>query len=331
MARLQRAAEQADGEHMVQLTVAAEIPTEDSPMITRVTEAAGRISALLRRGHGQRADHPGRAFRQQLPPHPRQRPRTGDDPVHRADRCRSLPPIQEAMLETDPRIVFCAAVDRNGYLPTHNRKFSQPQGSDPVWNAANCRNRRRIFDDRVGPEIRPIDCAPFLLQVYRRDMGGGNMVMMKDLSAPITRRGAPLGRAAARLQTRLKKPPHSGTGGGGRCVSQSTRARNAGRQGMVSLAVDGDHPVCDPRSRDLPDRTTRHLEKTSDDPGQVQAGQASSRPAPGPRQNQPPACGVTAARFLEVGQSWARPQAVSVWAVLLTFCSHICWRLTRTF
>jgi methyl-accepting chemotaxis protein len=74
-------------------------------------------------------------------------------------------------------------VDLNGYLPTHNRKFSQPQSDDPVWNAANCRNRR-IFDDRVGLKAGR-NTAPFLLQVYRRDMGGGSFRMMKDLSAPI--------------------------------------------------------------------------------------------------------------------------------------------------
>ncbi|WP_444462341.1 methyl-accepting chemotaxis protein [Rhodobacter capsulatus] len=94
-----------------------------------------------------------------------------------------LPEVQERVLGLSPEIVFCAAVDRNGYLPTHNRKFSQPQGADPVWNAANCRNRR-IFNDRVGLRAGQ-STAPFLLQIYRRDMGGGNIVLMKDLSAPI--------------------------------------------------------------------------------------------------------------------------------------------------
>jgi methyl-accepting chemotaxis protein len=74
-------------------------------------------------------------------------------------------------------------VDRNGYLPTHNRKFSQPQGKDPEWNAANCRNRR-IFNDRVGLRAGK-STAPFVLQIYRRDMGGGAFALMKDLSAPI--------------------------------------------------------------------------------------------------------------------------------------------------
>lgn len=94
-----------------------------------------------------------------------------------------LPPIQEAMLGFDSKVVFCAAIDPHGYLPTHNKKFSQPQGDDPVWNAANARNRR-LFDDRVGLKAGR-NTEPFLLQVYRRDMGAGQFVMMKDLSAPI--------------------------------------------------------------------------------------------------------------------------------------------------
>ncbi|MCB1333412.1 MAG: hypothetical protein KDK26_07125 [Roseivivax sp.] len=100
---------------------------------------------------------------------------------------RILPSIQEPALEFDGRIVFCAAVDRNGYLPTHNVKFSKRQGPDPAWNSANCRSRR-IFNDRVGLRAG-LNEEPFLLQVYRREMGGGKFVMMHDLSAPITVRG----------------------------------------------------------------------------------------------------------------------------------------------
>ena len=95
-----------------------------------------------------------------------------------------LPDLQEAVIASDQRIVFCAAVDQNGYLPTHNNKFSKPQTSDPVWNAANCRNRR-IFDDRVGLAAGR-NRERFLLQTYRRDMGGGTFALMKDISAPIT-------------------------------------------------------------------------------------------------------------------------------------------------
>lgn len=91
------------------------------------------------------------------------------------------------MLNFDPRVVFCVTVDRNGYLPTHNNIFSKPQGADPVWNNANCRNRR-MFNDRTGLRAGQ-NTQPFLLQTYRRDMGGGSFVLMKDLSIPIIVKG----------------------------------------------------------------------------------------------------------------------------------------------
>jgi methyl-accepting chemotaxis protein len=98
-----------------------------------------------------------------------------------------LPKIQEPILSANSGIAFCAALDRNGFLPTHNTKYSQPQGNDPVWNAANSRNRR-IFNDPVG-----LACGrstkPYLLQCYRRDMGGGQLLLMKDASAPINIQG----------------------------------------------------------------------------------------------------------------------------------------------
>jgi methyl-accepting chemotaxis protein len=96
---------------------------------------------------------------------------------------RLLPDLQERVLAADRRIVFCAAVDRNGYLPTHNRRFSQPPSSDPVWNAEHARNRR-IFNDRSGlASARNRKAA--LLQSYRRDMGGGRFEAMSELASPI--------------------------------------------------------------------------------------------------------------------------------------------------
>ena len=88
------------------------------------------------------------------------------------------------MLKLADSVVFCAAVDESGFLPTHNAKFSLPQNpADPGWNAANCRNRR-LFNDRVGLAAGR-STRPFLMQAYRRDMGNGQHILMKDLSAPI--------------------------------------------------------------------------------------------------------------------------------------------------
>jgi methyl-accepting chemotaxis protein len=98
-----------------------------------------------------------------------------------------LPPIQDPLQQSDPRIVFCVAWAKGGYLPTHNPNYRQPQGKDPVWNAAHCRNRR-IYNDRAVKKVAH-NTKRFLLQTYRRNMGGGNFMLIKDLSAPIFVRG----------------------------------------------------------------------------------------------------------------------------------------------
>jgi methyl-accepting chemotaxis protein len=100
---------------------------------------------------------------------------------------RILPPIQDPLQNIDPRIAFCVAWAKGGYLPTHNPNYRKPQGKDPAWNAANCRNRR-LFNDRAVQKVGA-NTRPFLLQTYRRDMGGGKFVLMKDLSSPIFVRG----------------------------------------------------------------------------------------------------------------------------------------------
>lgn len=156
--------------------------THDSKFIEKVLEASGDISRLLTEavesGHISEAD----MFTEDYQPIPGTDPEQLMTPfVPITDEL--LTPIQEAALELDEKVVFCAAVDRNGFLPTHNLKFSKEPSDDPVWNNANCRNRR-IFADRTGLAAGQ-NTKPFLLQTYRRDMGGGKFVMMKDLSAPI--------------------------------------------------------------------------------------------------------------------------------------------------
>jgi methyl-accepting chemotaxis protein len=95
-----------------------------------------------------------------------------------------LPAIQEPLLAGDKRMVFCAAVDRNGYLPVHNRIYSKPQRADDVaWNTANCRNRR-IFDDRAGL-CAARSVRPYLIQSYPRDMGDNVIIMMREIDAPV--------------------------------------------------------------------------------------------------------------------------------------------------
>ncbi len=170
-------------DEMVGEVATSGIETDDTALIEKVIETAAEVSRrfgeAVARGEISMADLFDQTYT----------PIAGTDPEQvmakfTALTDRLLPDLQEAILESDPRIVFCAAVDTNGYLPTHNNKFSKPQTSDPVWNAGNCRNRR-IFDDRTGLAAGK-NRDRFLLQTYRRDMGGGKFVLMKDVSAPIT-------------------------------------------------------------------------------------------------------------------------------------------------
>ena len=100
---------------------------------------------------------------------------------------REVTPLQDQVLEFDKRVVFCAPTDHNRMIPCHNPAFRHPQGADPVWNAAHCRNRR-LYPDKTASAVAASD-KPFLLQTYRRDMGGGKFALMKDASAPIRVRG----------------------------------------------------------------------------------------------------------------------------------------------
>ena len=94
-----------------------------------------------------------------------------------------LPDIQEPLLASDRRMVFCVAVDRNGYLPVHNMIYSKPQRpGDVLWNAVHSRNRR-IFDDRAGLSAGRV-VRPYLIQNYPRNMGD-RIVMMWEIDAPI--------------------------------------------------------------------------------------------------------------------------------------------------
>lgn len=173
-------------EQLIELASDCGAETADTPYIAAVIEAAAEIGRRFERALDEGRISEADLFDEHYVPIPNTNPQQVTTRFT-AFTDAELPDLQERMLQLSDKVVFCAAVDRNGYLPTHNVKFSKPQGSDPVWNAANCRNRR-LFNDRTGLAAGR-NTRRFLLQTYRRDMGGGNFVLMKDLSAPIFVRG----------------------------------------------------------------------------------------------------------------------------------------------
>src|SRR5579863_8711328 len=173
-------------ENLIELIADSGVETSDAPLIRAVVEKAKQISATF-----ETAIARGEISLDQLMDE-NYREIPGTDPkqyltqyVEFTDRI--LPPIQDPLQKVDPRIVFCVAWAKGGYLPTHNPNYRLPQGPDPVWNNANCRNRR-LFNDRAVKKVAA-NTKPFLLQTYRRDMGGGNFVLMKDVSSPILVQG----------------------------------------------------------------------------------------------------------------------------------------------
>ncbi|MFH1985389.1 MAG: chemotaxis protein [Pseudomonadota bacterium] len=87
--------------------------------------------------------------------------------------------ILDKYLDQEPRYLFVVAVDKNGYLPTHNTRYSRPLTEDEDYNTKNNRTKR-IFNDRTGLAAAR-NTQPYLLQTYKRDTGE----TLSDLSVPI--------------------------------------------------------------------------------------------------------------------------------------------------
>jgi hypothetical protein len=103
-----------------------------------------------------------------------------------------LPPLQEPLLALHDWIVFAICANPNGYVPTHNLRFSQPLTGDAARDLVGNRSKRR-FGDRVGRSVGA-HTDPYRLQVYRRDTGQ----IMLTVGAGVRRRPA-LGRPAGGL------------------------------------------------------------------------------------------------------------------------------------
>jgi methyl-accepting chemotaxis protein len=162
------------------------IETADTPYIQAAKDAAAQIGKLLEDAVRTATITPADLFDEAYKTIP------GTNPAQHTTRFvdladRLFPQVQERVLGLSDKVVYCIAVDRNGYVATHNKKYCHAQRGDLVWDTANSRYRR-IFNDRTGLASAR-NQRPFLLQTYRRDMGGGQFVVMKEAAAPIVVNG----------------------------------------------------------------------------------------------------------------------------------------------
>src|SRR6185503_15452525 len=115
-------------------------------------------------------------------------PIEGTDPVQYSTRFlhlleQVLPPIQNPVYETNPNMTLCSAIDRNGYIPVHRPKHSQPQRpGETHWNERNCRNRR-IYDDPMRL-TGARSTRPYTIHQFRHERDD-NILVIRSVAAPI--------------------------------------------------------------------------------------------------------------------------------------------------
>lgn len=177
---------QTSSELLLNAVVKTEIETVDTPFVKEAIRTASLVTTALEDALERRVISSSELFESVYKPIPNTNPQQFDV------SCSSvldgiLTPIIDAALRFDDAVVFCIPIDTNAYCCTHNTKFSRKQGTDPVWNMSNCRNRR-FFKDRVGTRAAS-NLERVLLQAYQRDMGGGTYVPMIDVSCPVHVKG----------------------------------------------------------------------------------------------------------------------------------------------
>jgi methyl-accepting chemotaxis protein len=96
--------------------------------------------------------------------------------------------IEDAYLD-DQDVIYVVAVDVNGYLPTHNTRYSASLTGDYETDLVGNRTKR-IFDDPVGLAAAQ-NTETILHQVYHRDTGE----VLWDISAPVRVNGKHWGAA----------------------------------------------------------------------------------------------------------------------------------------
>jgi methyl-accepting chemotaxis protein len=173
-------------ERLIGLSAKTGAATVDTPFVQLAQRAAAETAELF-----ERAVASGRITMDDLFDDD-YKPVAGSNPQQFTSRFvdftdREIPSRFEPLLQFDPRMRYAVITDRNGYIGTHNLSVSHRQGPDPVWNDAHCRNRR-FFNGRTELAASR-NTEPFLLQTYRRHLGGGRYALMKDVGVPIRVRG----------------------------------------------------------------------------------------------------------------------------------------------
>ncbi len=161
----------------------ASVQAEYQPMIERTRKLAARIALAMQALVKEGALSEEALFATDYTPIAGADPPQFETPSLPA-LCAVMPPICEPMLLEDANVVYCVAMDRNGYIPVHNRIYAQPQRpGEREWNVANARDRRFYNDEAGLTAARSV--RPFVIQSYRREMGQGQGGHVREIAVPI--------------------------------------------------------------------------------------------------------------------------------------------------
>jgi methyl-accepting chemotaxis protein len=155
---------------------------QEQEMLAFATDFSRRCSASLERWIATKETTQEKLFSSVYYPVPKTDPPKFTTEWDRlADR--DIQAIEEAVLAKSPVLVYAVMVDKHGYLPTHNVRYSQPLTGNLANDLVNNRTKR-IFNDRTGIAAARSK-APYFIQRYQRDTGE----VMADLSVPVMVRG----------------------------------------------------------------------------------------------------------------------------------------------
>lgn len=159
-----------------------DLTAQDREILALANAMASEIAQTLDRWIGSRETTEEKLFSRLYYPVPKTDPiKYTTDYDSLADR--DFSPIQEKYLNKSDVINYAVASDLNGYVPSHNKKYSMPLTGNKAVDLLNSRSKR-LFGDRAG-NLAARNEAPFLLQQYKRDTGEA----MGDISVPVMVKG----------------------------------------------------------------------------------------------------------------------------------------------
>jgi methyl-accepting chemotaxis protein len=155
---------------------------DDTPLISIAQAQAREIEALIERAVADGRISLDDVFDTEYRPIPHTNPQQ-----YMTRFCdfadANIRPILDRVMTQERRAIAAVISDVNSYLPTHISERSQPQGEDPDWNAANCRNRCNTMDETTLRAIRSDN--PVMVAAFRWELGAGNVVVAKDIFVPL--------------------------------------------------------------------------------------------------------------------------------------------------